>query len=156
MALIRDRLTRLELSNIELRELAGWPDSLIEDYLGIEENFLTLADIIQPEITRKVGDPGEPAFEVNWSNLGGIWETAGFYINLDRVYLEGTVTHTTGGIGTTIFILPEGYRPSNQIAFSVDGNSSYAKVSITNAGLVNLSIGSASSNLHLDGISFRI
>ena len=45
-----ERLRRLVLSAADLRSLTDWPDQLIEDYLGILEDLITLASLIDIDI----------------------------------------------------------------------------------------------------------
>lgn len=67
------------------------------------------------ELEHRVGDPGEPVFANNWANAAGgvataFWKTAG-----GVVFLSGTVDSpgdgNTPGNPSTIFTLPEGFRP---------------------------------------------
>jgi len=44
--LIPESFRGLVLSAADLRQLTGWPDPLIEDYLNIYNNLLTLANIV--------------------------------------------------------------------------------------------------------------
>jgi len=61
-----------------------------------------------------VGDTGAPAFENSWQDYDGDFTAGGYGSCRFRkingvVYLEGLAT--SGTLGTTIFTLPEGYRP---------------------------------------------
>lgn len=97
----------------------------------------------------EIGVAGAPAFENSWDNVGGGYETAGFYKDpYGRVHLKGAVD--TGSAGTTAFTLPENYRPAATVRIAINtGGSAY--VEITSAGLVQPQAPTA----YLDGISFR-
>ena len=49
-----EQLRGLVLSATELREMTDWPDALIEDYLNLLNNFITLAEIIDVEVHQKL------------------------------------------------------------------------------------------------------
>lgn len=117
MGTITDQIQRLELGGIEIGSLTDWPDSLIEDYLGIGEALLFLAETIEKEAWREVGAAGQPAFQNSWGNNGGgTDETAAFRKDGNtNVYLKGYISGGTTADGTVVFTLPEGYRPNNDI-----------------------------------------
>ena len=46
MASARDKLRGLILSAVELKQINSWSDSMIEDYLNIFDNIISLADTI--------------------------------------------------------------------------------------------------------------
>lgn len=46
MASTRSTLEGLILSSFEIRELTGWPDAMVEDYLNILRNIIKVADLI--------------------------------------------------------------------------------------------------------------
>lgn len=48
------RLRGLVLSATELKAMTQWPDALIEDYLNILDNIITLANLIDVEIDQKI------------------------------------------------------------------------------------------------------
>lgn len=85
---------------------------------------------------------------VNFSSTIGYWKDA-----YGVVHLEGTAT--TGTIGTSMFTLPVGYRPSAfNKSFAVDSNGAYGNVEVNTTGTVTAVVGTSSS-VDLDGISFR-
>ena len=67
-----------------------------------------------------------PAFDPGWSDVGGAFQTAGFYKDpLGIVHLRGDV-HRTSGASTTIMTMPAGYRPTAIENFSAYGNGGTA------------------------------
>jgi len=90
-----------------------------------------------------------PTFQNSWANVGGAYETAGFYKDpFGRVHFKGAIN--TGVAGTTAFTLPEKYRPSATLRLAAfTGGSHY--IEITSAGLVQ----PQAPAVYLDGISFR-
>ena len=50
----KSRLTGLILSAVEIRNLTGWPQPMVEDYLNILENIITIADLLDVEIDQKI------------------------------------------------------------------------------------------------------
>jgi hypothetical protein len=114
----------------------------------------------------EIGTAGQPTFQSNWANLGGLFSTAAFY--RDRagvVHLKGVVDPGTYGGGETMFELPAGYRPAQTGIFAVNTADSgvtgfvLGRVDVTahNAifpGLV-VPFGGGNTYLSLDGISFR-
>ena len=98
-----------------------------------------------------IGSTGEPALAGTWIQAGNPHAPAGFYKNGDQVYLRGRLM--SGVSGTTVFILPVGYRPSYLLSFPVSGALS-GQATISTAGVVTL-VGNA-GGINLDGIFFRI
>lgn len=97
-----------------------------------------------------------PTFLGAWANYGGAWATAGYRKDSTGiVHLKGLVR--SGAVGT-IFILPVGYRPTQNRIFivssDVGGTYSFSRVDVTTAGAVNWSIGGGSTYFSLDGIKF--
>jgi len=50
----KERLRGLVLSAKDLKELSDWPDALVEDYLNIIDNLITIADLLDTEIDTKI------------------------------------------------------------------------------------------------------
>jgi hypothetical protein len=96
-----------------------------------------------------------PSFENNWTNFGAEWNTAKFYKSKDgRVYLEGVVT---GGTNPVIYTLPVGYRPAQRIFFIVSQfGAGRGRVDIQANGQVSFEFGTSTTQVGLDGISFRV
>jgi hypothetical protein len=75
--------------------------------------------LVPAEAVRLVGAPGQPTFDVNWTNVGtrsGVaFQPAGFYKDpFGTVHLQGDVQRPTG-TDATIFVLPPGYCPTGGI-----------------------------------------
>lgn len=104
----------------------------------------------------EVGDTGEPAFTNSWVNYGGSWSTAAFRIDAEGyVHLKGLVKNGTAS--TSIFTLPSGYRPNEQLLVS---NSMYNGTTVTGDRLhINPTgtiapQGSGTAWVTLDGVVF--
>lgn len=94
-----------------------------------------------------------PILAGSWVNLGGSWETAGYWKNADGiVHIRGVVTGgTSPGL---VFSLPAGYRPLADMSLCTIANNAFAAVEIKANGDVNAVAGSATA-LSLAGIVFR-
>ncbi len=111
------------------------------------------------QITSYFKDPvlTTPTFSANWSNVGGVYQTAQYYIDSTGiVHLEGSIKKSIAGVaGETIFTLPVGYRPSAQLSFPVDANGAYGKIDVKANGTVVYQVGTATVSISLSGITFR-
>lgn len=94
-----------------------------------------------------------PALINSWSNLGGEYEIAGFYKDsAGLVYLFGAVKD---GIASSIFILPQGYRPAKKEVFAtIKTGSAIARVDVLSDGQV-VCTGEIPAWVSISGISFR-
>jgi len=52
----QNRLKGLVLSALDLKSLVDWPEALVEDYLNILDNLILLADTLDIEIDKNIGD----------------------------------------------------------------------------------------------------
>lgn len=86
-------------------------------------------------------------FDVSLTNPVGYYKDAGGIVHLRGFIKSGTV-------GSPIFTLPAGYRPTREEVFACSSNDSFGRVDVTPAGSVTLIIGS-NLNASLDGITFR-
>ena len=147
----------------------------------VRDNMLTGADVNErslgamgSEDWHNVGTPGEPDFwEVNTEDCGTTqgWEnvvgtSAGFYRDrFGRVFLRGAIengqtTFGNNGLCSIVFVLPQGYRPSqdeNHLASTAplfNGDLEPAQISVTSFGNVAVDRGNEEF-VALDGISFR-
>ena len=111
------------------------------------------------QVTSYFKDPvfKAPTLSPNWSNVGGAYQTARYYIDpTGIVYLEGSIKKSSAGVaGETIFTLPVGYRPSAQLSFPVDANGSYGKIDVKANGTVVYQAGTATVSISLSGITFK-
>jgi len=107
---------------------------------------------------RYVGAAGQPAFNTNWQNNGGVYADLSFYKDpTGRVHIRGEVENTAGtGVGETVFTLPAGYRPDEAgIYRHICTSFGDGYIIILTDGTVNFGGGDASAALNLDGLSFR-
>jgi hypothetical protein len=106
-----------------------------------------------------VGAPGEPGFEPGAGNAGSTSvPKAGFYKDqLGIVHIQGEVK-----ANQRIFVLPEGFRPSNQVCASAPAFKSGASVFVTNrvcvnpAGLVLNDRGEGTEFIALNALAYRV
>jgi hypothetical protein len=108
-----------------------------------------------PESVRAVGAAGQPAFGTGWSNVGGSFQTAGFYKDpFGIVHLQGDVKST--GASSTIFTLPSGYCPTALENFAAYGNGGTAAgVAIRQSDCQVVLVAGDNTFIGLGGISFR-
>lgn len=130
-------------------------------YSGLGRWFRLMSSWFLPQTWREVGDAAgkNPAFNTNWENYAATdyWNTCAFYKDqFGVVHLKGLVYNTVGsGLNTTIYTLPEAYRPLKNYMFPSIGNNVFARVDVMSNGNVYLSVGTGSAFLLLDGITFR-
>lgn len=103
---------------------------------------------------RIVGATGQPTFQNGWKNNTTTDAQVGFYLDaLGFVQLQGVVS--SGAMGTTVFVLPAGRRPSGTLNFSTAANGgATAQVRILVDGSVNVVFGPAGGWYSLSGIRF--
>lgn len=95
-----------------------------------------------------------PTFTNGWANYGGLWSTCQYYkdsggiVRLKGLGASGTTTQS-------LFTLPVGYRPSEQLIFIVMSNSIIARMDIYPDGSVMPNTGISNAWVSLDNISFR-
>jgi hypothetical protein len=95
-----------------------------------------------------VGAAGEPPFQNGWTNFGRGYSQAGFFKDgLGFVHLKGALSATTNGL--TVFTLPLGYRPAENLAGPGGWN-------ILQDGQVLVACGGAGCSFGLDGVAFRL
>jgi hypothetical protein len=107
------------------------------------------------EPVRDVGAPGQPAFGETWAAVNPQTEQApGFYKDRGRVYLRGAISGDSGQ-NSTMFTLPEGYRPALAEFFITYGfGSTPAYVVVEADGEVTYYAGD-DDYIGLGNISFR-
>lgn len=93
-----------------------------------------------------------PSFGSGWSNVGGGNAVAGHALFNGWVVLKGSVKKSGGG--TTIFTLPSGQRPSENLHFATYGDGAFARVYVLPDGTVGFAEGAAASLLSLDTVRF--
>lgn len=95
-----------------------------------------------------------PTFTNSWANYGSDYDTAGYYKDKDRVFLQGLIKG--GTVGASAFTLPVGYRPAKRKIFTVNSNNSFGRVDILANGNVLIDSSCSNSYISLEGISFRV
>lgn len=133
-----------ELMSHVVRKLEGHPMLKLESF-----------QLPNVEIDQAIGGSGKPAFENSWVNYALGYDAAEYYKDpLGRVRLSGAVK--SGGAGTVIFTLPQGYRPPALKRFHQGGDTlaNHAYVDVNASGQV-IHISGGTAFVSLEGISFR-
>ena len=113
--------------------------------------------IAPAEPMHMVGAPGEPAFDVDWTNVGAGFQPAGFYkVPFGTVHLQGDVMRTTG-TDATIFRLPTGYCPVGGIEdFPAYGDGGMAAgVAVRSSDCSVVFVAGPTTFIGLGAVSFR-
>lgn len=127
-------------------------DLLRNTFDWIHSIYRHLSEVVTANVT--IESRIAPTLLNSWVNLGSSYSAAGYCKAEDGVVrLKGNVK-SGSGIPTTIFTLPDGYRPSEILSFSVESNGAFGAVQISTNGNVQATVGST-TRLSLDGISFR-
>ena len=101
-----------------------------------------------------------PTLVNSWVNYGAGFHSAGYYKDpLGVVHIRGLIKDGTVTIGTTLFTLPVGYRPSQAVLFDVAGyippNPASVRIDVNASGTVTINSTADNYYLSLSGISFR-
>lgn len=88
-----------------------------------------------------------PSLLNSWNNAAGYGNTSYWIDSCGIVHLSGVMSSGTASSGTTLFILPEGYRPTVTELFGT--------IKVQTDGTVLLAQAFSDTNLSLCGISFR-
>ena len=130
--------------------------ALIEHAEQVQRNFEKIArDWTQAPVdtVHAIGAAGEPAFAGTWANFDA--RVVCFWRDGAMVHLRGLAAG--GVVGTAIFTLPVGYRPSvaGAVFQPVISNGALGGVVVDSAGVVTLLIG---SNVYADlsPVHFRV
>lgn len=156
---LRNQFSSLLSSNTELRNLLWEVSSRLEQLAPVD--LRTKVD--QLELAFESGRPfGQtaipegftaPTLLNSWINFGGVAQTAGFTRAQDgTIRLRGLLK--SGTIGSSMFTLPLGYRPSAQELIATISADAIGRIDITTAGDVIPSVGT-NSYVSLGGITFR-
>jgi hypothetical protein len=113
--------------------------------------------LVPAEAVRLVGSAGQPAFDADWTNVGGSFQPAGFYKDpFGTVHLQGDVQRTTGD-DATIFVLPPGYCPTGGIedfpAYGAAGSA--AGVAVRSSDCAVVFVAGTTTFVGLGAVSFR-
>ena len=124
---------------------------------GLDASAFALA---AGEPVRTIGEPGQPAFQNGWDNVGdpAVVSQAGFYKDsLGMVHLEGTIFAAADN--TVAFTLPAGYRPAVDLLLPLGTLAPNEGAGMTvgaDGGVVLDCEGVSCSNAGMDGLSFRV
>lgn len=88
-----------------------------------------------------------PSLLNSWNNAAGYGSTSYWIDSCGIVHLSGVVSGGTASSGTTLFVLPEGYRPEATELFDT--------IKVQTDGAVQLAQAFSGANLSLCGITFR-
>ena len=95
-----------------------------------------------------------PTLLNGWTKYGGDYDTAGYYKDKDRVFLQGLIKG--GTVGAVAFTLPVGYRPAKRKIFVVNANNTFGRVDVLSNGNVYIDAMCSNSYVSLENINFRI
>lgn len=119
------------------------------------------ATIPPVESRHVVGQSGQPSFENNWTTSTG-FDPPSFWKDRDGVvHLEGNTFHGPAGANLafqTIFTLPPGYRPTDDLRFTVPTASAGSRTTLRVDPDGKVSPEEANINggsLTMDGVTFR-
>jgi hypothetical protein len=102
------------------------------------------------EAWHEIGAAGEPTFQNGWTNFGGFSTMAFAKDSAGFVHLKGTIS--AGTFGTTVFTLPAGYRPAQNLALPV---AIERNALILTTGVVQIYQSGAETNAGFDGLAFK-
>lgn len=121
---------------------------------GVLKKLATSAGLSSDAGWREVGATNQPAFENTWANLA-TYQTVAFCRDENgTVRLRGVVNNANPLVApSTIFTLPDGYRPTATIIQATTSNNAFGVVTVTAAGLVRVVVGNI-ADFSLDGITF--
>jgi hypothetical protein len=112
----------------------------------------TMGGLIADTGWHVIGGAGEPAFTNSWTNYGAGWSTAAFRRVNGVVHLRGLIA--SGTVGSGAFVLPAGYRSTQQLLLGTVSNSAAGRVDIYTNGTVLPQSPSSSTWVALDGLVF--
>jgi hypothetical protein len=97
----------------------------------------------------------QSSFQNGWVNYGNPFTSAAYFKDDSfRVNLKGLLKSGTTTIATTMFTLPSGYRPSEQLIFMVINGNNIGRIDVLPTGEVQIHVG-GNAFVSLDNISFR-
>lgn len=170
------RLGRLEKQSVRYRQgeitslsplsvALGGADTAYTSVRALKGVALAVGDVVSVAIfgndliilgvvaTIPVPTPTAVTFAGAWVNFAAGLHTVAYYKDGGgRVHLRGAAK--SGTIGTTIFTLPVGYRPTAVLLFPVVSNDAFGFARVESDGDV-LAQGGSNVYFSLDGISFR-
>jgi hypothetical protein len=98
----------------------------------------------------------EPTLLNSWVNFAGGFDVAAYWRDSSGVvHLEGLIAAGATALGTTLFVLPAGYRPPLRNVNATISNGVLARVDVLPDGSVVTDSGVSAAWLSLAGITFR-
>lgn len=140
--------------SIEATSLAGSP-------IGVGDPVAVLTFGSDALILGVIGDPADDwiagTYAANWSKDEAADTSPLSYRKVgDIVYLRGLVKSSSSATGQTIFTLPAGYRPDDDLYIAGSSADESARIIVQDTGgVVYANGGNATTWVSLDGISFR-
>lgn len=103
-------------------------------------------------------DPQPLSMASNWVNYGQPYGGAFYYIQNNRVYVEGLVKNGVAAGNTTMATLPVGFRPSNAKVFvtAVADIAPACRIDVMPTGLIVAQTNVNSNYTAFEGINFRL
>jgi len=81
------------------------------------------------------------SYSSGWATYGGDFSPARYLKDNSCLLLDGLVTLGSGAVGSTLFYLPEGFRPPFRMIFAIMNQNSVGRVDIYPGGAVYLNAG---------------
>jgi hypothetical protein len=123
---------------------------------GLLESASYQAKQIDTKANKVQEDWIEPTLLNGWVNLGGDFATAGYMKDeFGFVHIKGVIKDGTATADIQLFLLPNGYRPSQNLFLPIISNNTIGAVLIGVGGEVLLRSGN-NSFVDLSSISFRV
>lgn len=120
--------------------------------IGPSNNFITGARdfLVSPAVNSISGLLKTPTLLNSWAS--GSFGTPKYFKDLNGdVTFYGSMS---GGSGTC-FVLPVGYRPANNVRFSVPQTSTTATLQVSSSGSIDIAAATGNTEISLNGIRFR-
>lgn len=97
-----------------------------------------------------------PSLQNGWVDYGSSWQTSRYWKDKNGyVHLEGLIKNGTTSAGTTLFVLPSGYRPTGtQIHITFADKVYSCRIDVLDSGTVRLNDTGIGTWISLSGISF--
>ena len=157
---IERRLRVLELGGrFQFPEYAADPTTPVESDVWINTTSGQVKAVVGGSIAVLTTVPvpwTAPTLLNSWVNFDPVNFTPAGYMrdSAGNVRLRGLIKNGVSTAGTTLFVLPAGFRPSRVSIFAVSSNDAFGEVRVDASGNVNINVGS-SSWIALDNISFQ-
>jgi hypothetical protein len=112
-----------------------WVDLTLLDAVDMYSWITTNLNALVPLLS-DTGWTSTGTMSNSWVNTGAPWQTAQYRLKSGIVYIEGTIK--SGSAAATIFTLPVGMRPLNQLQFTCPSGTGNATGQITSGGALSI------------------